>query len=259
MIKKRLFVHIPYKQLMENLAKIEGEDFNIEICLSGDMLDNYPAKDIDRLLKFLKERDKDCTFHAPYQDLNPGSLDREIRKITLRRFHQTLELASEFKPLIIVFHTGFDPWRYSDLEDEWLRLSLKTWEEVLRRAEGISAKLALENVFESKPQQILRIIKEFSPPLGFCFDVGHYNVFSHLPLKSWFEILHKFLLELHLHDNNGQLDEHLGLGQGCFPFDELLSLLKLFPSSALLTIEGCDEAAIRASLRYIKEYFLIDY
>jgi len=251
MIKKKVFVHIPYKELIENLAKVEAEDFNIEICLSGEMLDSYPSKTINRILSLFKNRNRECTFHAPYRDLNPGSFDRAIREVVLERFYQTLELAAQFEPQVIVFHTGFDSRKYHGAEDKWLKFSLKSWEEVLKRAKGISAKMALENVFETHPQQLFHIIKEFSPSLNFCLDVGHYNVFSHQSLKDWFDLLGKYLVEIHLHDNHGQVDEHLAIGQGNFPFNELFSYLKKYNYAPLLTIEGRDEAAIRASLEYL--------
>lgn len=256
MIKKRVFVHIPYNELIENLAKVEEEDFNIEMCLSGEMLDSYPSEETNRILSIFKNQNRDCTFHAPYRDLNPGSFDKTIREVTLRRFYQTLEIAAQFEPQVIVFHTGFDSRRYFGLEEQWLKFSLQSWEEMLKKAKGISAALALENVFESQPHQLYRIIKECNPSLNFCLDVGHHNVFSPQPLKNWFDLLGEFLVEVHLHDNNGQADEHLAIGQGNFPFDELASLLKQYHSSPLLTIEGRDEAAIRESLGNISNYFI---
>jgi sugar phosphate isomerase/epimerase len=255
MLGNRVFIHIPYKELMLNFNKVEQEDFNIELCISGEMLDDYPSDDIDKILRLFTNGNRDCTFHAPYRDLNPGSFDKDIRAVVLRRFSQTLELAALFEPKVIVFHTGLDPKRYLGLEYDWLKNSLRTWEKVLKKAEGASAKLAMENVFEHNPQQLLAIIKEFHPDLSFCLDVGHYNVFSSQPLQLWFEHLNEYLAEIHLHDNNGKLDEHLAIGQGTFPFDELLRLLKRYDCSPLLTIEGRDEPAIRGSLEYIEKYF----
>jgi sugar phosphate isomerase/epimerase len=255
MLKNRVFIHIPYKELMLNFSKIEKENFNVELCVSSDMLDGGPSGDIDKILRLFAGGNRECTFHAPYRDLNTGSFDKDIRAVVLRRFYQTLELAVLFEPRVIVFHTGFDPQRYLGLEKEWLKNSLRIWEKVLKKAEGTSSKLAVENVFEHKSQQLLSIIKEFHPDLHFCFDVGHYNVFSSQPLERWFEPLSEYLAEIHLHDNNGQIDEHLATGQGTFPFDELLKLLKHHTCSPLLTIEGRDEPAIRDSLEYIDSYF----
>jgi sugar phosphate isomerase/epimerase len=255
MLKNRVFIHIPYKELMLNFSTIEKENFNIELCVSSDMLDSCPSGDIDKILQLFSAGSRQCTFHAPYRDLNTGSFDKDIKAVVLRRFYQTLELAVLFEPRVIVFHTGFDAQRYLGLEKEWLKNSLRIWEKVLKKAEGTSTRLAVENVFEDKPQQLLSIIKEFHSDLGFCFDVGHYNVFSSKPLEHWFEHLSEYLAEIHLHDNNGQIDEHLAIGQGTFPFDKLRRLLEHHTCSPLLTVEGRDEPAIRGSLEYIDRYF----
>jgi sugar phosphate isomerase/epimerase len=78
-----------------------------------------------------------------------------------------------------------------------------------------------------------------TPDIGICFDIGHWHCFSAIrgerqDLDQWIDAFAPRLRHLHLHDNDGSYDAHLGLGQGTIPFDELLRALKarsLFPST----------------------------
>jgi len=85
-----------------------------------------------------------------------------------------------------------------------LKNSLLTWKPLLEEAEALSVKLALENVFDEKPEPLRRLLDEVNSPfLGYCLDAGHGNLFSEVPLEDWVGVLGPRLLEIHLHDNHG--------------------------------------------------------
>ena len=87
-----------------------------------------------------------------------------------------------------------------------------------------------ENIFEEAPETLRMLVKEInSPNLGVCFDTGHFNLFSKVPLEKWFEEIGDNIIEVHLHDNTGSNDDHLGIGDGNIDFDLFFSLLKNSP------------------------------
>lgn len=250
-----VFVHIPYSVLFKYLPQVKEERVNIEVYFSGDDLDHYREEDVESIVSVLKDEGLKCTLHGPYQDLSPGSPDPKIRQVTFNRFLQTIELADRLKPELVVFHPGFDPWRYQGIVDQWFNHSLETWSRVLESSEGIGVPLAMENVFEFAPDHLLQLVSNIgSPRLGLCFDTGHYNVFAKRPLSRWIEIFRPFLMEVHLHDNYGKLDEHLAVEEGNFPFGKLFELLRRSECSPLLTIEAHNEKAIRMSLASLGKY-----
>jgi sugar phosphate isomerase/epimerase len=60
------------------------------------------------------------------------------------------------------------------------------------------------------------------------------------------------MLEVHIHDNMGERDEHLALGEGSMPYKEcLLALNKCVP----LILEMTSTDAFKKSLSMIKEVF----
>ena len=113
----------------------------------------------------------------------------------------------------------------------------------------------LENIFEEEPLSIAELLKHFkNKNLHFCFDSGHFNLFSKVPLDKWLTVLGKNVREMHLHDNYGSRDDHFPIGQGIFPFKDLKVFLKSFSGSLILTAEIHDEAHAVKGIKNLKEY-----
>jgi sugar phosphate isomerase/epimerase len=90
--------------------------------------------------------------------------------------------------------------------------------------------------------------------LRFCFDIGHHNIFSDLPMKEWIDELAPFLAEVHLHDNLGEDDDHLAIGQGKIDFPSFFQRLRENVARPQLTIEAFDERKVRLSLQALEGY-----
>ena len=87
-------------------------------------------------------------------------------------------------------------------------------------------KLAIENIFEDEPSNLKMLMEHMgNDSFGICFDTGHCNLFSTVPLENWMEILNPYIIELHLHDNNRSSDQHLPVGEGTFDFGTFFRLL----------------------------------
>ncbi|MFQ5841423.1 MAG: sugar phosphate isomerase/epimerase family protein, partial [Thermodesulfobacteriota bacterium] len=221
----------------------------------GRALDTACQEDIDRLARVLSEHKIDVTLHGPYMDLSPGGVDARVKEVTLERIGKTMELASLFRPKTVVFHPGFDRWRFEGYRDLWLRNSIESWKPIAEKAEQMGTTIAVENVFEEGPQTLRNLIEGVnSPNFRFCFDAGHYFVFSEVPLTLWFDVVGEFLAEVHLHDNHGTRDDHLPLGEGEIDFGEFFDLLGPISPRPILAIEPHEEAHLWSSLRALEKY-----
>ncbi|MEW6585381.1 MAG: sugar phosphate isomerase/epimerase family protein [Nitrospirota bacterium] len=244
-------VHVPYDLIGNHLDFIKLHRVNLEIFFSADVLDTLKQSDV-RYLSEQLDYDPSLTIHAPFMDLSPGAVDPRVRTITVERFSQIFDIASVLKPKVIVFHSGYEKWKYALKADLWLENSLLTWKELLKRTAGLEVKIAIENVFEDTPEN-LRLLMEAvqSDHFGICFDSGHFNLFSKVSLGEWLNQLKPYILELHLHDNRGSADDHLAMGEGSFDFGTLFSILN--DCKPIYTIEAHSKEGVLKSIERLNQ------
>jgi sugar phosphate isomerase/epimerase len=248
-------VNVPFPMLLENLEGILQRGLQPEIYFSSKTLDHLSWKDVERVSQKLRQKNISVTFHAPFMDLSPGAVDEKIREITASRFSQVMDLVPYFHPRTIVFHPGYDRWRFDSDVALWLENSLLTWKPLAERAEGLSVILALENVFEENPSILWRLLEGIhSPYLGYCLDTGHGHLFSKVPIVQWVEVLGPRLVEVHLHDNHCQADEHLPMGHGEINFAGLFLSLREKKLQPIYTLEPHLKEHLEPSLRALEKY-----
>jgi len=246
--------HIPYYKIEEYLHFIKRHSFNLEIYFPSSSLDTIKDDDIKSLQEKLNYHPS-LTMHAPFMDLSPGAVDSRVRAITLDRFSHILDIAEILKPKIIVFHSGYEKWKYALKVDLWLKNSLITWKNLLPRAQEMCLKIAIENIFEDDPTNLRLLMEEMgSQYFGICFDTGHFNLFSQTPLEGWLRQLKSYIIELHLHDNNRNADTHNAIGDGTFDFGTLFSTLN--DKNLIYTIEAHTPEDALKSLERLKVYNL---
>jgi sugar phosphate isomerase/epimerase len=254
-ILKKIQVNLPFPMLLKNLEGVIAMGLQPELFFDGQTLDHLSWPDVERASRKLREKKVSVTFHAPFMDLNPGAVDERVREITAHRFQQILGLVPHLHPRVIVFHPGYDRWRYDNDVDLWLEKSLLTWAPLVQQAAPLSVKMALENVFEEDPQILNRLLSAIdSPLLGYCLDAGHGRLFSKVPIEDWIEVLGSRLLEIHLHDNHGQADDHLPLGHGEIDFPAIFSALKRKNLQPIITIEPHQEEYLEPNLKELEKY-----
>lgn len=245
-------IHIPYPRVADYVDHIKHNALNLEIYFPSSSLDTLKPKDIESLKDVLSYSPA-LSVHAPFMDLSPGAVDSKVRAVTLERFSHIFDIAEILLPKTIVFHSGYEKWRYAHRKDIWLEGSLLTWKPLIERASGIGVKIAIENIFEDEPSNLHLLMKELhSASFGICFDTGHFNLFSSVPLTHWLEPLKPYIFELHLHDNDKTFDSHLPIGDGTFDFDTLFSTLK--DKECLYTIEAHNPEGVMRSMERLKEY-----
>ncbi len=250
-----IHINVPYSMLLRRIDFAIKNRIHPEIYFSSEDLDACQKEDVERLSRILEENQLESTLHGPFMDLSPGGVDRRIKEVTFDRLLKTMELACFFRPKMIVFHPGYERWKFDGNVKLWLESSLQTWRPLVREAVGLGLTLAIENVFEESPDSIKSLLEEIhSPHFRFCFDTGHHNVFSKTPLPAWIEALGGFLGEVHLHDNHRETDEHLPVGEGRFNFDQFFTLLSQLKLSPLYTIEPHDEALLWRGLEAVRKY-----
>jgi sugar phosphate isomerase/epimerase len=245
-------IHVPYEKIGDYINFIRNNRLDLEIYFNSTSLDCINADSIAKLNNML-DYNPSLSFHAPFMDLSPGAIDSKVRNATIERFNHILDIAEALKPKTVVFHSGYEKWKYALKVDVWLEKSLQTWRPLNERAKNIDVKIAIENIFEDEPSN-LRLLMEHmdSDNFGICFDTGHCNLFSNVPLKDWLKEIKKYIIELHLHDNDKSADLHYPIGDGSFDFNTLFSELKT--NNCIYTIEAHTPERVLKSIEKLKEY-----
>lgn len=250
-MSRQLYVHLPFAMTASELPFLLEQGLRPEFGFNGDLLDRLLPEELHSAAASLEAADVDCTIHAPFMDLNPGSTERLLREATAQRFSQIMDAAEILKPRVMVFHPGYDRWRYGDNQAAWLSHSLESWKPVLERAEKIGCTIAVENIFEEEPSTLRALLEAAgSDRLRHCFDVGHWNMFATVGLDEWFAEMGEYVAEVHLHDNGGDRDAHLPPGDGNIDFKRLFSLLQSHAPDAVWTLEAHTREKVARSLAY---------
>ena len=252
-----IHAHVPFLQIEQHLGYMMASSVHPEIFLSGETLDVILPEQLESVAASLTAAGISCTIHAPFMDLNPGSEERLLRDATRRRFQQACHAASILKPKVMVFHPGYDRWRYGDKQSSWLKHAIDTFREVLDATAHTGCTIAIENIFEEEPATLLALLEACNHPrLRHCFDVGHWNLF-HAPavgLEEWFAVLGAQIAEVHIHDNKGIRDDHASVGDGTIDFALYFQLLSRYAPDAVWTIEAHSRACLERAIKSIASF-----
>jgi sugar phosphate isomerase/epimerase len=260
-ITAQCFINAPFEQLRQGLLPLFlAHRLRPEIGLEGDCLWSSGREQFQGLADQLREHGLACTLHAPFTDLAPGGSESRIREITRDKLRRAFALTGVFQPRAIVCHLGYDDNKHSYKFNDWLRHSLATWNELLDMAETSKTPVMFENTYECTPEIHRILLAELAGrDVGFCLDVGHLAAYAHSTWQVFLDTLLPWLRHLHLHDNHGERDEHIAIGQGCVPFRELFAFLRQQQLTPLITLEPHSERDLLQSLQAIAEMQLLPW
>jgi sugar phosphate isomerase/epimerase len=254
-MKNRIHAHVPYGRLAEHLEYAIDNRVNPEVYFTADALDHLVWEELSSLAGPLHDAGLKTSIHAPFLDLNPGAVDPSIRAASRHRINQVLKAAELLRPQVIVVHPGYDDLHYGDNRLIWLKNSITFWREFIPKARELGTIMAVENIFEKEPSTIKALLDAIDDPcFRHCFDVGHWNMFTTVSLEEWFAELGSYIVESHIHDNHGESDEHLPVGEGAIDFKQFFPLLNSNAPDAVWTLEAHNTQHLRRALKNIQKF-----
>jgi len=163
-----------------------------------------------------------CTVHCPIMDLNITSPNHGIRDESLRQMRMSVELTHDLASELLVLHPGALYSSHDSLDEYW-RVQLAAFENLVRYAQALGVAVAVENMdVQSKKEpvktaaDVQRIRRHFAPgELGFILDTTHLGTTEHiLALVAEMDQIH----HVHLSDaevvSADKVRTHLRLGDG---------------------------------------------
>ena len=252
--KPRVHVHVPYPDFKKYEPVLREMLWSIELYIGSSSIDTITGDDARRLKDAL-DWEHTLSIHGPFMDLSPGAIDKNIAAASLERYLQVISLSKILKPDVVVFHSGYEKWKYAGNVELWVNQSIRTWRAVMDEAEKIGVKVAIENIVDEEPGHLKYLAEKMAHPLfGLCLDVGHREMFSSLSTAQWAEGMHPYIFELHLHDNMGKNDDHMPIGDGKVDFAGLFGKLNELGANPVHTLEAHSVKDARKSMEALSRY-----
>lgn len=192
------------------------------------------------------------SVHAPHIDVNYSSPNRYSRELATDLLMRSAEWAMTLNADVLVIHPGLGVNGMS--QGDWHRgyPSPEGWEQkslplVARIIEACgksfpNLKLAVENMifpheFFRTPADLKNLLQAINASnVGVCLDVGHATA-AQQDWEEFFQTLGNSIFHLHLHDNNGSVDEHLPVGAGSINYEGFIQKIETYGFSGAITLE----------------------
>ncbi len=256
MNSSHLYIHLPANLLPARMPFLLNRKLQPEVACQEVALENLDFELLGDCASKLKEAGLSTTLHAPFTGFDPGSSKKRIRNISLALAEKSLDLAEKLQAKRVIFHPGLAYGSAGKKLDLWVNNCRNFWPELLTRAKEIGCVICIENIYETTPDALVQLFSMIdSPQLGHVFDIGHWNMFATGKLLDWLNATAPYLKHLHLHDNHGEQDEHLAIGQGYIPFSLLFEWLKSSNTAPTITLENRNLPEAERSLQIFRQYF----
>lgn len=215
------------------LCKQYGVSVNIDTFSDTDVYDFF-HEEVNRNLTSYHDV-KIVSIHGPYKDLCLGSKDKLIREATMARFEYAYKITTLLSCPNIILHHGYIPG--TSLPSNWVKRAKIFFNEFLSDKDN-SISIHIENQFEDTPVLISEVVSAVDDNrLKICLDVGHANCNSKTPVLNWIEQLNDKISFVHLHNNDGLVDQHLDLTSGTIDFKEICFALEKYAPNCIWAIE----------------------
>ena len=172
------------------------------------------------------------TVHSTFSDINLVHINPGLRHESIRQTEGCIRFAQDIGASCVVIHPGEIPATARSLSQDILSNfgieDVRGFFHVLSGNTLSAMKkdiaLCVENMPEPyelcrTPEEHLSVVKDLSA----CFDVGHANIAYDAIVHA--QKLKEKIFYVHIHDNHGVWDEHLSLGDGVAPWQEVIEIL----------------------------------
>ena len=245
---------VSYHDFKEAVNIASNLGCGIEISRFGRLLDieNDFEKNKKEYKAILNDFDNEVTLHGFFSNLNVAAKDPLISQISIKRYYQSLELASEFDVSTVVFHTCYNNLlKHKQYQEMFFLKNIEFFKEFIKNFEDLGIMATIENVHEANPDFIRNLVAAInSPNLGVTVDIGHCNLHSAIKPSDWIREYGIMLKHMHFHSNYKDEDSHSSLLRGDINIREILLTLKELQLYPQITFEIFEKEDLLESVEY---------
>jgi len=193
-----------------------------------------------KLIQGLSSQGYKFTIHSPFGRINIADLDTGRRHESLAKLKKSIESSAEIEAKAFILHPGLKA-KDKDLARAE-RLNEESILTLYEYAESSGIVLALENMnsntqyFMTNPIDFEEFFERNNVRLKIVFDIGHANIGA--SLNEFLSKLSDRFYIIHSHDNEGDRDEHLGIGDGSIDWRGIMSQLIYVEFKGIYIVES---------------------
>lgn len=229
----------PFNVMLDQLEKI-GTKY-IEIVDDG--FHTLNRQRVKALNETAQSHGFKYTLHCPFADINIASPSKPMLNASLKRLKQSMKYANQLNAELWVLHpgmiTGITPFYPGS---DWNQ-NVQSIRKLGKTAKEYGLRIAIENL-PQKYGSVMKTPEDFSrlyaetglTDIGIVLDTGHANLEAQIePFLAQFP---DKIYELHLSDNMGEQDQHLGIGYGKIDWKGIVKILKRINFAGIVMVES---------------------
>lgn len=221
-----------------------------------ELVHQFPTENLD--VDVLESYDFKYTIHAPFMDVNIASVQYKSRLNSIEQIKESIDLANRLNCEAVVVHPGltsFLPNKY--FPQEVIKAANDSIKELGEYSKDLGVLTTIENMpnFPSMIYQNMDDLHELlvSLDMYMTLDIGHANHVGYSAEAMIFDSIK----HVHCHDNFGDDDAHLALGEGSIELNTIINNLEKKNFDGIYIIEVNNYDSIEKSYEYMKKNFKI--
>lgn len=243
----------PFESALKHLTHVNVK--HIELVDEG--LHTLNKRRIKKLNKIAQTRKLDFSVHAPWAGVNIATPNLALRRAVLKRLERSIIIAGQLGCRLWIFHPGSRTglsYFYPGMD--W-KLNLQSVQTLMKVAERQNIEIAIENTPEPFPSLMKsiddfhRFYNELDGDIGMVLDVAHANLTNQI--QDFVKQFSKKIVHIHVSDNKGDSDTHMGIGHGNINWTGFAKVVKATEYGNIIMIESTEY--IEESLQFVQELF----
>jgi len=231
------------ESIEETLIKVSKEFDHWEIMSEGE---HYLPLIMRRLGAVAPSYNIKFSIHAPISDVNIAALSERIREASVMELIASIEQAVELNVNTVTIHPGYQSFAIDGLRSRSFEKAKKSIRTIDRLMNEFSIVACVENMPSFK-FMIGQTAKEMSELLDgtdmkICFDTGHANTM--IQTDEIIDTLGDRIRNVHIHDNKGDSDDHMTIGDGNIDFKYVLKKLSKYKGKYIIESRSLESAVI---------------
>ncbi len=238
-----------------SLAEPNQEKF-LEYCADlkikyVEIVKSYPNHEIN--FELIESYNFKYSIHSPLIDINIASLTPSIRKASINEMKQSIGDAAKINAQNVVIHPGKIPFSGKPYEETIYEICNDSFKILKEYSQDTGVKPLIENMpliegfMYYDLEKLYETLKNLE--MEMTFDIGHAFTAGYTENQMYFPIVK----HIHIHDNNGDDDSHLPLGEGTIKFNDIINKYSKENYKGTYIIEANNLESIQKTHQYLRK------